>query len=97
MGGECACIRHGELAEGEKLVRQAISVRQQTGDRAGTAYALERLGTILIWLGRFEESHALMTDSLALYRQLGIRGRQPFAGLALAIVKLSQGNMRPQR
>ncbi len=63
--------RQGSQAEATKLLREAVAVYKQLGDRVGMAHALASLGNARYNMGDNVSARALYERSLGLFRELG--------------------------
>jgi CHAT domain-containing protein len=55
----------GNLDEATALLRQAVALHQETGDRPGQAQALSNLGTVLLKAGQLTEAETTLYDAIA--------------------------------
>jgi predicted ATPase len=75
-------LREGDREGARSLFRQSLAASRETGDRAGAAYALQRLGFMALLRDDGDEARASLEESLAAYRGLGDR-RQTAVTLSL--------------
>jgi predicted ATPase len=61
----------GDIANGNAMANEALSMYRQLGNDWGAAYALAQLGMNAIEESDYETAKARITDSIALYDQLG--------------------------
>lgn len=65
-----AMASHGDAAEGERLIREAIIIFRDAGARFGMARAVFTLGDFFRTNGRYEEARAVLDEALTLYKTL---------------------------
>ena len=59
----------GHYAQAISLHTEALELHRQTGDRSGTAFALNNLGVQALSQGNYERARALFEESLEIYRE----------------------------
>lgn len=74
-------------AEARQHCEAALAAFEAAGDAEGLADALSQLGTILQYLGEFEEAEARVTAAVDKLRELGSRGRLSFSLVVLGALK----------
>ena len=74
-------------AEARSHCEAALSAFEAANDEEGIADAQSQLGTILQYLGEFEEAEVRVTDAVQRLRDLGSRGRLSFSLVVLGALK----------
>jgi predicted ATPase/DNA-binding SARP family transcriptional activator len=64
-------LLQGQL-EGERLVRESIAIYQEIDDRVSMASSYFITSMALMTLGAFDEAHALLEETIAVFRATGI-------------------------
>jgi tetratricopeptide (TPR) repeat protein len=67
-----------------------LAAAQQAGSRRGMAVALDSVGCALTRLGRIDEARTVLTDALALYRELGNKSGEAMTLVDLAAVAMEE-------
>lgn len=83
----------GDLDAATRAASQAQKIFLDAGDRAGAAWALNNLATVLDDRGRREEAQKAFEQVLATYRETGDKGSIALALGNVASVHLSRGNL----
>jgi predicted ATPase len=79
----------GNLQQGKRLAEQGLELYRSTGDRWGTANALETLGRLYVTAGDYAEAEAAYRESTELQRASGML---PASLMGLGVVTSQQGN-----
>jgi tetratricopeptide (TPR) repeat protein len=79
------------LQDWAQVNHTALEVARRTGDRVAQGQALNDLGTVHRWQGRYEQTLACQQQSLAIYRELGDRRGQAGSLGNLGLVYEGQG------
>jgi DNA-binding SARP family transcriptional activator/tetratricopeptide (TPR) repeat protein len=85
-GEGVVALAAGQLDAAEALLRDAREAFRQAGIGTGEALALERLGTLLAQLGRFEEASELLAEGVVLAER-GVLRRHVLTRLHVAEVR----------
>lgn len=84
-------IRRGRYQQAAELLRQALTLYREAGDRTGEARVLANLAGIDMWRGRYPEAAELLRQALTLFREAGDRTGEARAVGTLGGVELRQG------
>ena len=82
---------HGDYAGAIPLLREAVAVRRELGERQAEAGLLDLLGFCMLALGDLEQARALCEESLTLHQQSGDAVRACWAMRNLASVSRLAG------
>jgi predicted ATPase len=80
-----------QLEEGERLVRQSVTVCRQTGNRATLVRALIQSSVNFFVQGRLEEALSTIEEAVELCHASGLRGSLVHAGDVQGLVLVHQG------
>lgn len=73
LGSGALATRQGDHGAAAPLLQESLRLFQESGDRWGTAWALDNLGTLAMSEGNYTEAAALFAQSLSLFQTLGDR------------------------
>jgi len=92
-GAATLTMSQKDVGRGLPLLEESLSLYRETGDKNGTAWALESLGlTMSFSQGDHERAIALCEESLSLYREVGNKGGIGRALHNLGMVAYLQGD-----
>jgi predicted ATPase/class 3 adenylate cyclase len=84
--------QRSDAARAAALLQEAADLCRELGDRKGTAWALNSLGSTMRNMGDSEKADALWNESLAIRRELGDKGGAAAVLCNLGILALDQGD-----
>lgn len=87
-----ALWRQGDARAAQPYVEQALAFARRAGDRAGEAWALDRLGTLARDLGNNAAARDYHRQALDLAQAIGDRRRESMALNNLAAISILQGD-----
>jgi class 3 adenylate cyclase/tetratricopeptide (TPR) repeat protein len=84
--------RQAEIARAEQWARAAVDATREIGDREGVATNMIILAILYTSVSRWPEAEALLTEALAIARDVGVAGVETSALSQWAVLDLERGN-----